>query len=313
MEEKTEVRDFAAVSGEGRRRKAVTARQRGTTTRKAQISPSGSGAAGRRGQPFVLRTASDEEDPFAAPAPPQSTRHGARTISSVSSTTTPNAADQENAALGQQPSLSTPLNDIQMSDLPSSSNPSPSTSDLEPEYPPSPAKSPRKQSPRKTRQGPQTSRDPPRRDAAPATVTPPSNLFPQPLALDSPFGPPTAEPSPSPRKTRRNRPITPPARTTRSAKAGEKRGGRGGGGGGNLFTPVRNFDSNAHKGGITKHRSPSSSSDLKAAETQPREASAKDKKAQLEAQLWELCGRDIGRWNRGDFGQGVYEGRAARW
>jgi hypothetical protein len=32
----------------------------------------------------------------------------------------------------------------------------------------------------------------------------------------------------------------------------------------------------------------------------------------LEEKLWRLCGGDVGRWNRGDFG-GYFEVKGARW
>jgi ubiquitin-conjugating enzyme E2 S len=59
-----------------------------------------------------------------------------------------------------------------------------------------------------------------------------------------------------------------------------------------------------NRGGIFKKRSPSSS------EKKRQEAK---RRAELDAKLWELCGRDVRKWNRGEFGGEVFQVKARRW
>ena len=56
--------------------------------------------------------------------------------------------------------------------------------------------------------------------------------------------------------------------------------------------------------GILKNKSPNAS-EVRAQEAQRRK--------ELNAKLWEACGRDIRRWNRGDFAGDILEKKAARW
>lgn len=206
-----------------------------------------------------------------------------------------------------------PLGELTLSDDPSDIEPSdhsPSSSDMEAEYPPSPRKSPSK-SPAKNR--PQQQHQPNPFHAKPQTsrraalfgpnsrnFTPP-NLLSQPLASDSPYvggtgGSTTleditmAEPSPSPRKARTGGRLF----GTPAKKGGEVR---------NLFG--RPTASSAFASGsatptdrVLKPRSPPSSAERRR---------SRDKR------LWELCGGDVRRWNRGDFGGESFSMKAARW
>ncbi|KAI7716440.1 hypothetical protein KC353_g5381 [Hortaea werneckii] len=245
-------------------------------SRRREAGPSDNVASRSRqqgglGQPFVLQNGGD--DPFGAPQPTQRTR-----AQSVSDTSIADATDQENdelrspqkpsaaksAATPRRPHGATarPLGELEMEDEaahPShQNNPSDdsSSSDMEPEYPPSPAKSPRK-SPKKQhlpRQlfGAPPPLAPPGGDAAEGSsssnhrnpafrrpgpnITPPTNFFPNPLAADSPFSPTAGVTShtPSPRKARACRPPQPSTPPMFNAPRGL--GGRDGGGGGSLFS-----------------------------------------------------------------------------
>ncbi|KAI7289121.1 hypothetical protein KC343_g5354 [Hortaea werneckii] len=222
---------------------------------------------GDLGQPFVLQNGND--DPFGAPQPARRTR-----AQSVSDTSIADATDQENdelrspqkstapksAATPRRPEGATarPLGELEMEDEAAHhNNPSDdsSSSDMEPEYPPSPAKSPRK-SPKKQplpRQlfGAAPPLAPPGGEAAEGSssnnhrnpafrrpgpnITPPTNFFPNPLAADSPFSPTAGEAShtPSPRKVRACRPPQPstPPMFNAPRDLGRRDGGRAGGGG----------------------------------------------------------------------------------
>ena len=178
-----------------------------------------------------------------------------------------------------------PLGELEM-DLPSSE----SDSDMEPEYPPSPRKSPSK-SPQKQRhrlpppvEPAESSRDASRR--AP-NITPPTNLFNQPLAESSPLAPAADPMSTSPRKRREvlQRPTTPPKPRTRA---------------GGLFghrTPL-------HAAGHSKVFKPSSAE---------KKREERERRAALDEKLWALCGGDIKRWNRVDFDGEPFRRRAGRW
>ncbi|OTA23708.1 hypothetical protein BTJ68_12818 [Hortaea werneckii EXF-2000] len=222
---------------------------------------------GGLGQPFVLQNGSD--DPFGTPQPARRMR-----AQSVSDTSIADATDQENdelrspqkppapksAATPRRPHGATarPLGELEMEDeAAQQNNPSDdsSSSEMEPEYPPSPAKSPRK-SPRKQllpRQlfgappplappgveavegsSSNSHRNPAFRRPGP-NITPPTNFFPNPLAADSPFSPTADEAShtPSPRKARACRPPQPstPPMFNAPRELGGRDGGRAGGGG----------------------------------------------------------------------------------
>jgi ubiquitin-conjugating enzyme E2 S len=74
-----------------------------------------------------------------------------------------------------------------------------------------------------------------------------------------------------------------------------------------LFQPFgtgKDVSTPENRGGIFKKRSPSSS------EKKWQEAK---RRAELDARLWEVCGRDVGRWNRGEFGGEVFSVKAKRW
>ncbi|KAI6844271.1 hypothetical protein KC340_g1329 [Hortaea werneckii] len=244
-------------------------------SRRREAGPSDNGASRARqqgglGQPFVLQNGGD--DPFGAPQPTRRTR-----TQSVSDTSIADKTDQENDELRspQKPSAAKsaapprrphgatarPLGELEMEDEaahPShQNNPSDdsSSSDMEPEYPPSPAKSPRK-SPKKQplprqlfgapplappggeaaeRSSSSNHRNPVFRRPGP-NITPPTNFFPNPLAADSPFSPSAGVTShtPSPRKARACRPPQPSTPPMFNAPRGL--GGRDGGGGGSLFS-----------------------------------------------------------------------------
>ncbi|KAM0723004.1 hypothetical protein Q7P37_001202 [Cladosporium fusiforme] len=121
----------------------------------------------------------------------------------------------------------------------------------------------------------------------------PPNALSQPLATDSPYagtgGDTTiedvtmAEPSPSPRKARSGGRLF----QTPAKKGGEVR---------SLFGwPVA---AGLPGGGVPKPRSPPSSAERRR---------ARDKR------LWELCGGDVRKWNRGEFEGESFPMKAARW
>ncbi|KAI7706945.1 hypothetical protein KC353_g11943 [Hortaea werneckii] len=249
-------------------------------SRRREAGPSDNTASRARqqsglGQPFVLQNGSD--DPFGAPQPAQRTR-----AQSMSDTSIADATDQENdelrspqkptvaksAATPRRPHGATarPLGELEMEDEaahPShQNNPSDdsSSSDMEPEYPPSPAKSPRKSPKKQPLPRPLFSAPPPLAPPSAEAVegsssnnhrnpvfrrpgpniTPPTNFFPNPLAADSPFSPTAGETShtPSPRKARACRPpqpSTPPMFNAPRGLGGGRDGGRAGGGG-SLFS-----------------------------------------------------------------------------
>ncbi len=158
----------------------------------------------------------------------------------------------------------------------------------EAEYPPSPRKSPVKRRPQQSNSADNSNRAESSRTATARdrNLTPPVNLQLKPLAENSPFVDSSfMEPSrsPSPRKLKHNL-FTPGA--PRMPLFGA------------LSTPKHD------DGGIFKARSPSSS-EKKRDEAQ--------RKAELEAKLWEMCGRDVGRWNRGDFDGEPFAMKARRW
>jgi ubiquitin-conjugating enzyme E2 S len=204
-----------------------------------------------------------------------------------------------------------PLGELSLEDASRGTSPAPSelddASSIEEEYPPSPRKSPSK-SPAKKRPQPNLFfGGKPQRTAAlfgpgARNFTPP-NSFAQPLAADSPYTGQTpvidddttmTNPTPSPRKAR-------PAGVGlfgTPAKKGHDPAAR------NLFgRPAAGpslFSTGTVKGkGVSKPPSPPSSA---------------EKRRQRDKRLWELCGGDVKKWNRGDFGgEEGFEMKAARW
>ena len=278
------------------RRRGPIARQRGTAApRRSDGSPTG-GFVRRRpqpapNQPFVVQTGNDDVFNMSRLTQPEISRSVEEDDSSMMD------ADQENdesrsPTKAKTPKATTPRRPlgaaVPLGEL-TLDEPSPDSTDdeLEPEYPPSPRKSPMK-SPAKhlpqpifsteTADRPESSRAAAQR--AP-NITPPSNAFSKPLAEHSPFTT-SINPSPSPRKTR-VRPQTP------------------GSGRGPLFPSLATPQKYA---GIFKATSPSSS------EKKRQEAK---RRAELDAKLWNLCGRDIRRWNVGDFDGEPFLKKARRW
>lgn len=161
--------------------------------------------------------------------------------------------------------------------------------DMESEYPPSPTKSASRSPAKQQIQSLDFPRPESSREAALRripNITPP-NIADKPLAMDSPFGPMSVSP--------------------------RKRLGR------SLFDkqPLRNttpeiessflqnsFFRSARPERVSKTKSP------KASDTKRQQQQREDG---LNAKLWELCGRDIKRWNRGDFGSEIFQKKAGRW
>lgn len=178
-----------------------------------------------------------------------------------------------------------PLGELTLED--SSSN---FDEDTEPEYPPSPRKSPIKSPSEQRARSPVSSGmyDVPESSQAAAArgrnITP-ANIFSKPLAQDSPFVDSSAledQPMTSPRK--QNRSIFTPGPVRAS--------------------PVPTFGPWRGNGGIFKNRPPSSS------EKKRDEAKREE---ELAAKLWDLCGRHVARWNRGDFDGEPFSMKAKRW
>jgi ubiquitin-conjugating enzyme E2 S len=191
--------------------------------------------------------------------------------------------------------------------------------DMEPEYPPSPSKSPSKSPKRRPPPplfgSPESSRDAVLR-SPPFNITPP-NLSHQPLAADSPF----AIPSLSPRRARRGRGIfevkshlTPappdssflensffrPGPTAPAPRQQQQQ--QQGHGPTTLQTPSHFFSSPSSLAVSSSFSVPSA-----------RERRDAARRADLDAKMWELCGGDIARWNRGDFDGDLFRRKAARW
>ncbi|KAH9838947.1 Ubiquitin-conjugating enzyme E2 S-C [Teratosphaeria destructans] len=287
-EGKRVVRDCEEAHSVPATRSRRTARQRGAVaTRRSEASPSGDQAKRRQypapTQPFVVQ--SGDDDVFGGAVAPPRRRQRTKSVSEDSSTMDANQENDEARSPvkvrtpkvltpRRPPGAPVPLGELSLEDASSDSD-----SEMA-EYPPSPRKSPSK-SPQKQRlaeqdlERPESSRDAQRR--AP-NITPPSNLVTKPLAHDSPFGM-----SPSPRKKKETRPVTP----------GKKKPG------GVFGTPMPVGD-----GGIFKPRSPSSSEKKRIEER---------RKQALGAKLWRLCDGDVERWNRGDFGGEGFGVKAARW
>lgn len=310
-----------------RRRRGVARLRSAAASRRSEGSP---GAVNLRRQqhppgpssrPFVTQ-GSSSGDPFGISIredPPLGTPQIDPSSDDEDDNESTTSADQENdSALSpakprQPPSTSkpsltprrphgappVPLGELTLSD-PSPSDTDPS--DMEPEYPPSPRKSPSK-SPAKQRPQPSNpfinNNKPEGSRAAAAlfgpsarTFTPPNALS-QPLASDSPYtnaglGDDTtmAEPSPSPRKARTGGLFQTPAK-----KGAEVR---------NLF---------GRPAGLTA--AAAGSSRVRKSASPPTEA---ERRRLRDRRLWELCGGDIRRWNRGEFGgEEGFVMKAGRW
>jgi len=206
---------------------------------------------------------------------------------------------------------------------------SPSSASIEEEYPPSPRKSPSK-SPAKKLPMPSSANNPffqPQAQIKPQhrstaalfgpgarNFTPPNGLA-RPLASDSPYiayaeGDDTtmAEPSPSPRKARAGGLFQLPAKKS-EVPAARSLFGRpaGAGAGASGFGSINGKTAAAtvNTGAVRKS--------LRSSKSQSPPSSA-EKRRMRDKKLWDLCGGDVRRWNRGDFG--VEEGfamKAARW
>ena len=290
------------------RRRRATGRQRGVaTSRRSEGSPTG-GVARRRqqagpSQPLIFQT--DHEDVFgiSRPTTHQPTRVEEDDDSSMidanqenDESRSPNKVQTPKATTPRRPpGAAVPLGELTLDDVaPDSSE----DDDSEPEYPPSPRKSPSK-SPSKQRHQARTEEitDRPESSRAAAlrgpNITPPNNANNRPLAEDSPFHA-FADATPSPRKSR----FVP--KTPGSSRAAAPKP---------LFQPFgatleAAVSTPQNRGGIFKKCSPSSS------EKKRQEA---QRRAELDAKLWELCGRDVRKWNRGEFGGEVFQVKARRW
>lgn len=177
---------------------------------------------------------------------------------------------------------------------------------MEPEYPPSPRKSPSK-SPSKSQSRPapryraESSRDaaaalPPATSGTPSMVTPP-NLNQQPLSTTPTMSPPKR---PHDRGGRDifeiSKRLEPQQQQHPDSSFMETE---------NSFFHPQTFGTPPPPArGILKTRSPNAAQ-IRAQEVQ--------KRRELNSKLWEACGKDIRRWNRGDFGAQFLEKKAARW
>ncbi|KAK3696542.1 hypothetical protein LTR37_017884 [Vermiconidia calcicola] len=284
------------------RRRRATAKQRGTApSRRSDGSPSG-GVARRRQQagpsnPFVMQTGND--DVFGMS---RSSRHDQPQVHEDDDSSMMHA-DQENDEIRSPAKVHTPkavtprrplgapvpLGELSLDEVSSDS----SDNEAEKEYPPSPRKSPAKNPVKRRQQHSNSidSTDRPESSRAAAqralNTTPPNNATARPLAEDSPFVRSSAladQSASSPHKHTLFEPQT-PAVTSRAPLFPS------------LSTPHRD-------GGIFKRKSPSSS------EKKRQEAR---RTAELDAKLWKMCGKDIRRWNRGDFDGGPFVMKAKRW
>lgn len=164
--------------------------------------------------------------------------------------------------------------------------------EMDAEFPPSPRKSPTKTPANRGQRRADASHsniERPESSHQAATrapnMTPPNHSL-RPLVEDSIFMDVTMEPSPSPRKLRRELFATP---GTRKGKAL-----MGGG-----VTPEQKPSR-----GILKARLPSSAE---------RQQAEMERRAKLDDKLWELCGGDIRKWNRGEFSGAPFVTKAGRW
>lgn len=262
-------------------------------------------------QPFVFQAG--EDDVFGQTTTPPSRREVDESSKSVVDDEDENMtdADQENEShrspyKSSPPPLPTPRRPhgaaVPLGELIMEDDSDSNSEEMEPEYPPSPRKSPSK-SPAKRRNNhnnfnssltverAESSRDAVWRGR---NITP-LNAIDKPLAEDSPFSPSAAVTfSPSPRKMRTNLFETPGSAAQQVSRS--------------LFgkmTAAAVDDSEMSIFG--PRREVFSSSIENAAEVERSKRSAED------ARLWELCGGDIKRWNRGDFDGQPFKVKASRW
>lgn len=274
------------------RRRRTVARLR-TTARTRQTNGSPSEAPAQRrphppSRPFVAQ--SRTSDPFGISIPEDHTELPRPSFDDDESM---EEADQENdetmsPVKAKTPKIATPRRPqgaaVPLGELTLEDPSSTSESDMEAEYPPSPrkslSKSPAKRRPNLFDAGRAESS----RDAvlAAPNITPP-NFVEKPLAEDSPFMI-TSQPTPSPKKSRFQM-QTPPKKQQPPRSLFDR-------------PPFSNGSS------VFKSRSPRSA-DKKREERQRR--------AELDARLWQACGGDIARWNRGDFDGQPFTMKAARW
>lgn len=274
------------------RRRRTVARLR-STARTRQVAGSPSEAPAQRrppppSRPFVAQ--SRTSDPFGISIPEDPTDIPRPSFDDDESM---EEADQENDEMlspvkAKTPKIATPRRPqgaaVPLGELTLEDPSSTSESDMEAEYPPSPRKSPSK-SPAKRRPNLfDAGRAESSRDAvlAAPNITPP-NFSDKPLAEDSPVMI-TSQPTPSPRKARFQM-QTPPKKQA---------------------PPRSLFDRASFTNGnsVAKSRSPKSA-DKRREERQRR--------IELDARLWQACGGDIVRWNRGDFDGQPFSMKAARW
>jgi len=207
------------------------------------------------------------------------------------------------------------------------SSPSSASASIEEEYPPSPRKSPSK-SPAKKLPMPSSASNPFFQAQAPIkpqhrstaalfgpgarNFTPPNGLA-RPLASDSPYiayaegGDDTtmAEPSPSPRKARAGGLFQLPAKKSDVPAARTLFGRPAGAGAGVGCSGFGSINGKTSAGAVKK------SSRSHGSQSPPSSA---EKRRMRDKQLWELCGGDVRKWNRGDFGpEEGFAMKAARW
>lgn len=273
------------------KRRRQTARRCDTARSRASDGSPTSGLTRRRpqtctNQPFVVQALNDdvfgsttrEQEPSGLTEYEDSCMQDANQENDESKS--PVKFTPSKAATPRRPQgVAVPLGELTMDDVLTDSD----EEDEEPEYPPSPRKSPTKSPAKRKQQYP--SEIQPAESSRDATIrarniTPVNFADPKPLAENSLFAG-----TPSPRKVRA-RPPTPGSGKAPLFPS--------------LSTPVS-------YGGIfktAKTKVPSS------AEKKRQEAGLK---GELDAKLWELCGRDIKRWNKGDFDGEPFPVKAKRW
>ncbi|KAK6443276.1 hypothetical protein LTR95_000101 [Oleoguttula sp. CCFEE 5521] len=321
-EETVEVLEDAASRPQApvRRRRTLARVRAAAASRSSEGTPSGAHQR-RRHAPgnrlFVAQESQDDvfntrdntasESDYAKPAEEDITTESDQENDEMRSPVPPPVQTPRAATPRRPRGEGVPLGELRIDDaIPVLASPVLSSSDeddeMDTEYPPSPVKSPR-QSPRKSpakwraplfaplpdsarldQQRPESSRDAQERHR---NITP-QNIFSHPLAADSPYhdvDPATV----SPRKQRGKGILDFQSPRKQLPKSRDLFG----------FATPGNVG-----GGVFKPRSPSS------AEKRRHEQQRRDS---LNAKLWEMCGQDIARWNRGDFGGGVFTMKGGRW
>lgn len=249
----------------------------GVTRRRPQISPN---------QPFVVQALND--DVFGSTTqqqePPALTEYEDSCMQDANQendkSKSPVKFTPPKVATPRRPQgVAVPLGELTMDDVLTDSD----EDDEEPEYPPSPRKSPTKSPAKRRPQHPhETLPAESSRDAASRArnITPVNFADLKPLAENSLFAG-----TPSPRKAR----ARPPTPGTGKAPLFPS-----------LSTPVS-------YGGIFK------SNKTKAPSSAERKRQEAGLKGELDAKLWELCGKNIKRWNKGDFDGEPFPVKAKRW